>query len=317
MTSGFRVIHCQEADEWLNEISPLAARFRESDPNQWIFRGQRDAAWPLLPTAFRKKSWSSLSSILRIPRGAIWSRIEDRNQRMIERNVIRDFFYRSDIAGLPLPDDSPHVRHLLGLDTLRIPTDDDPWPPRELWSVIALAQHYGVPTRLLDWSHSAWTAAYFAVADCASCRANTAAERLAVWAYSRPIHAIQAHVERPYRKGLGEVHIVTAPYASNLNLAAQRGAHMLYVRPAKPDAPADRPRFDEELKRIGEESKRDALFLFTLPTEEASRALRLLAKADVTAATLFPGYSGVVRAMHEGRMIFEEIERRVRGKLPL
>lgn len=183
--------------------------------------------------------------------------------------------------------------------------------------MIALAQHYGVPTRLLDWSHSAWTAAYFAVADAVMKDQPRVPERLGVWAYSRPIHAIQTYLERPRRKKMGEVHIVTAPYASNPNLAAQRGAHMLFMRTANPDGPADRPSFDEELKRIGKEYESDALFLFTLPTEEASRALRLLAKADVSAATLFPGYAGVVRAMREQREISKEITRRVRGKMPL
>jgi hypothetical protein len=308
----FTVIHCDAADEWLNEISPLAPPFRESDPNQWIFRGHADAEWRLVPTAFREESWSSFESY-----GVLdWSKMTENHQQTIEGNVIRDFSYRSDIAGLPLPENSPRVRQLLAHDTL--PPDDDDgedWPPRELWSLIALAQHYGVPTRLLDWSHSAWTAAYFAVSDAALHTHHSA--RLGVWAYSRPIHVIQNYLERFFRKNEGQVHIITAPYASNPNLAAQRGAHMLYMRPVSPDSLAHRSSFDEELKRIAEEYEKEALYLFTLPTGEASRALRLLAKAGVTAATLFPGYAGVVQAMREQREISKEISRRVRGKMPL
>lgn len=313
MSKYFSVIHCDAADQWLNEISPLASRFRESDPNQWIFRGQRDAEWRLRPTAFREESWSAIP----IYRND-WANMEDRHQRLMERDVVLHFFRLSDMAGLPLPEDSPRVRRLLGFDNLTADAEyERTWPPRELWSLIALAQHYGVPTRLLDWSHSAWTAAYFAAADAAVHDRHPIPARLAVWAYSRPIHAIQTYIERNYRKGKGEVHIITAPYASNPNLAAQRGAHMLYVRTAIPEGLADRPCFDEELKRIAEDYEKEALLLFTLPTEEASRALRLLAKAGVTAATLFPGYAGVVQEMREQRVIAKEITRRVRGKMPL
>ncbi|WP_049928755.1 FRG domain-containing protein [Halopiger goleimassiliensis] len=48
--------------------------------------------------------------------------------------------------------------------------------PESVWHLLAIARHYGLPTRLLDWSFSPLVAAYFAVQD-----GNTAHDA-AIWA---------------------------------------------------------------------------------------------------------------------------------------
>jgi hypothetical protein len=47
--------------------------------------------------------------------------------------------------------------------------------------------------------------------------------------------------------------------------------------------------------------KRPFIFKFTLPVLEASELLRLLAKENITAASIYPSYDGVVQAMNETR----------------
>jgi hypothetical protein len=51
------------------------------------------------------------------------------------------------------------------------------WPPQGLYEALAIAQHYGVPTRLLDFSSDPLIAAYFAVEN-----PQSDAEDIAVWA---------------------------------------------------------------------------------------------------------------------------------------
>ncbi len=50
------------------------------------------------------------------------------------------------------------------------------WPPDDLLSLLALAQHYGCPTRLLDWSSEGLIAAWFAATEPSGLR--SAADRI-------------------------------------------------------------------------------------------------------------------------------------------
>jgi hypothetical protein len=103
-------------------------RFTKTDNRlSFCYRGQSDATWDLVPSIFRP---------LANRRGAG----EIPNLRLVarcERDIYREFTLR----GRPLSNiDNP-------------------------WELICLGQHYGVPTRLLDWTKNVLTAVFFAVAD--------------------------------------------------------------------------------------------------------------------------------------------------------
>jgi hypothetical protein len=102
------------------------------------FRGQASAAWGLVPSIYRGAS--------RI--GRPLQAVEGTELAQIERDVYRQF--------------SLHARRFL--------------PPMvNGWDEIAIAQHHGVPTRLLDWTLSPFVAAYFALME-------DGAEDPAIWA---------------------------------------------------------------------------------------------------------------------------------------
>lgn len=57
-----------------------------------------------------------------------------------------------------------------------------PWPDQRILDLMAMAQHHGVPTRLLDWTTKAFTAAYFAASSAlASFYKWESHHRMAVW----------------------------------------------------------------------------------------------------------------------------------------
>jgi FRG domain len=287
------------AAEFLRNLSPTNDRFGHGD---WLFRGQsRDL--PLLPTAFRDG---------RLPpiRSRTWTKWTNWDQARAEFKLIHQFYSTADRAGLAIPEDSYDIRLLL--ETI----EDDrerfvaEWPPGRLRSLIALAQHHGVVTRLLDFTHSPWVAAYFAAESVLNCTPEERAERLiVVWAFdaaqssaSMPDDEDTTQLSRPS----GIVEVVTTPYANNRNLAAQRGIHLLYRSPKTLKAMeiVQRNPLDDVLQHVHATviDYTNALYKFTLPATEAGQLLRLVAKYGVTGATMFPGFDGVARAMRERRL---------------
>lgn len=205
-----------------------------------------------------------------------------------------------------MPDDSQQLRRLLethqselGEATISSGFADNSWPDADLLSLLALAQHYGLPTRLLDWTRNSFVAAYFAAEE-ASNPESKQDEKLAVWALHYPSMGTLHEIVRWHQP----IIIVTAPSASNPNLRAQQGA-FTKVNFLNNTNPKDLDQLPlEEVLTIAanggnENAKSSKMFRFTLPQQEAPKLLWLLAKMDITASTVRPGYSGIVAELKQ------------------
>lgn len=293
-------VDCSSGQEFLNALSPLGPYFTEvklAEP--WLFRGQGQD-YPLIPSAFRKNG--KLASLTHRD-------ISNYDQWLLaERDILIQFFDIADKRGLILPDDSQELRSIL--ETLRSERGDlfvaegvDEWQTTNMaLSLTALAQHYGVPTRLLDWTRQPLIAAFFAAESAAKHASNDGpAHHLVVWAFHFPAFGKHDHISR----ATDPVRIVTAPSATNPNLRAQQGVFTLLGPTYEQGAEGNYPPMDEFLndlakKAVPDRSDRDKLILgcrlrkFTLPVSEASQLLYLLAKLDITPSAIYPGYHSIV-----------------------
>jgi hypothetical protein len=201
---------------------------------------------------------------------------------------IETFVRHCDSVGLAIPNDSPAFRDkFLNQNNPTGPGGSiSEWPPTEMHPLMALAQHYRLPTRLLDWSTRAYVAAYFAISDALTKKVDDGAQRLAVWVLD---------IEK--RSLFHELSVVTVPGGNNANLAAQSGRFTLLTQKGGRARP-----FEGEIALdlyLLKQPPPCPLKKVTLPLSEAPAALKLCNLYGVTGATVFPDYYGAARASED------------------
>lgn len=269
MTNTIEVKHAATAAEFWSLLSPEKPLF--PPPCKLLYRGQSDDRWHLTPGILRR----GMSSTADFQVFKEWAYIET-------------FVRHCDSIGLSVPNDSPAFREaFLNQNSPKGPGGGaSEWPPTELHPLMALAQHYRLPTRLLDWSTRAYVAAYFAISDALANNPAPGAERLAVWILD---------IER--RALFHELKVITVPGGNNANLAAQSGRFTLLIQEGGRGTP-----FRGEMALdlyFAAQSLPPPLKKVTLPISEAPAALNLCSLYGVTGATLFPDYYGAARATED------------------
>jgi hypothetical protein len=254
----------------------------------------------------REESWSLITSLER-------HAPDDRTKSDAERHWRRDFERRAHFY----------------LDPQHIPTDKLEW--------LALMQHFGAPTRLLDVTRSPYVAAYFAVEDKGS------EENCAVWAVDEMwcaeaagrvlvadtdndpiVKSVKASVGGdPQRLALG----VSYAIAGNAPAFAGRvlNAHPSLVIPAEPKRLSERLSIQQgTFLCLGNPDRsfvenftamdgwRDKVRKYTFPFSERRRALEELRKMNITRASLFPGLDGFAQSFRNSLLREPSEQRNIR-----
>jgi len=284
MDQSVEIRHCDNLDEFWNLVSPIGEHF-DRPPSKFVFRGQGNSRWKLIPKVFRpdvlKKYKRGIASLHHDHPGLFF----------FEWHLLYRFMEYCDARGLAIPSDSMDFREYFSQDNITTlhGKNTHSWPEERVVPLMALAQHHGIPTRLLDWSSNPYVACYHAAATAVS-ECIKDGENIALFALD--LTAIHAKAR--------DIKPVRVPGSTSPNLYSQGGLFILVNHSGS--------RGEEFSCGVSLESKLPTyttlLKKVTLPASLAGDLLLRCDKFGFSAASMFPGYDGAGRAVLESTLAF-------------